>query len=159
MDGSTLDVTYVDGPFLQHATSAQPYACAYFAKRIWSLDPPLSTIGIGNDLRNWMPDTGTSSRFTPCGYIVKCTARGIVEVNMITDDGHPLKALLHEVVVPGIRRHLFSVTAFATRGHYAIVKKSEIHLIFGKKERPHLDAQEWHAYWQECNNKAYFHCA
>ncbi len=28
------------------------------------------------------------------GHIVKCTARGIVEVNMIADDDHPLKAHL-----------------------------------------------------------------
>jgi hypothetical protein len=28
------------------------------------------------------------------GHIVKCTSRGIVEVNMIADDGYPLKAHL-----------------------------------------------------------------
>ncbi len=53
-----------------------------------------------------MPDTGTSSHFEPCllvlqevedlevevadDHIVKCTAREIVEVNMIADDGQPL---------------------------------------------------------------------
>jgi hypothetical protein len=30
-----------------------------------------------------------------CGHIVKCKARGIVETNMIADDGHPLKAVQH----------------------------------------------------------------
>ncbi len=31
------------------------------------------------------------------GHIVKCTARGIVEINMIADDDHPLKAHLHHL--------------------------------------------------------------
>ncbi len=72
----------------------------------------MNTIGIGSDLRNWMPDTGASFHFTPClsdmkeveegldlgvdvadGHIVQCTARGIVEINMIADDGLTLKAL------------------------------------------------------------------
>ena len=71
------------------------------------------------------------------GHIVKCTARGIVEINMIADDGHPLKAYLHGVIyVPGLKRRLFSVTAFASRGHYAIVRKNEIQLMFGQEERP-----------------------
>ena len=103
-----------------------------------------------------MPDTGASSHFTPClldlkeveegldlgvevadGHIVKCTARGIVEINMIADDGLPFKANLHGVIyVPGLKRRLFSVTAFASRGHYAIVKKNEIQLMFGQEERP-----------------------
>jgi len=73
------------------------------------LDPPSNTIGVGSDLRNWMPDTGASFHCTPClsdmkeveegldlgvyvadGHIVQCTARGI---NMIADDGLTLKAL------------------------------------------------------------------
>ncbi len=71
-------------------------------KQAKGLDPPDSIIGIGSDLKNWMPDTVASSRFTPClldlkeveegfdlrvevadGQIVKCTARGIVEISMI----------------------------------------------------------------------------
>ncbi len=103
-----------------------------------------------------MPDTGASSHFTPClldlqeveegldlrvevadGHIVKCTARGIVEINMVADDGHPWKAHLHGVIyVAGLKRHQFSVTAFATSGHYAIVRKNEIQLMFGQEERP-----------------------
>ncbi len=46
------------------------------------------------------------------GHIVKCAARGIVEINMIADDGLPLKANLHGVIyIPGLNRHLFFVTA------------------------------------------------
>ncbi len=71
------------------------------------------------------------------GHIVKCTARGIVEVNMIADDGQSLKAHLNGVNYgPGLKRCLFSVTAFASRGHYAIVRKNEIQLMFGQEERP-----------------------
>ncbi len=37
---------------------------------------------------------------------------------MIAEDGQPLKAHLHGVIyVPGLKRRLFSVTAFASRGH------------------------------------------
>ncbi len=56
---------------------------------------------------------------------------------MIADDGLPFKANLHRVIyVPGLKRRLFSVPAFASRGHYAIVKKNEIQLMFGQEERP-----------------------
>jgi hypothetical protein len=103
-----------------------------------------------------MPDTGASSHFTPClsdmkeveegldlgvevadGHIVQCTARGLNEINMIADDGLTLKAFLHGVIyVPGLKRCLFSVTAFVSRGHYAIVRKNEIKLMFGREGRP-----------------------
>jgi hypothetical protein len=52
---------------------------------------------------------------------------------MIAEVGQPLKALLH---VTGLKRHLCSVTAFASRGHYFIVRKNEIQLMFGNEERP-----------------------
>jgi hypothetical protein len=120
-------------------------------KQAKGLDPLFHHIGIGSDLRKWMPDTGVSSHFTPClldlqevedgldsgvvvaeGNIVKCMARGIVEVNMIADDEKPLKAHLHGVMyVQGLKKCLFSVTAFASRGHYAIVRKNEVQLMFG----------------------------
>jgi hypothetical protein len=59
------------------------------------------------------------------GHIVKCTARGIVKINMIADYDHPLKAYLHGVIYfPGLKRCLISVTVFASRGHYAIVRKN-----------------------------------
>jgi hypothetical protein len=125
-------------------------------KKAKGLNPLFQHIGIELDLRNWMPDTGASSHFTPCllylqeveegldigvevadGYVVKCTARENVEINMIADDGHPLKAHLHGVIyVPGLTRCLFYVTAIAIRGHYAIVRENEIQLMFGQEERP-----------------------
>jgi hypothetical protein len=101
-------------------------------KQAKSLDSPLRSIDVGHNLRNWMPGTGASSHFTPClsdmkkveegldlgvevadGQIVKCTARWIVEINMIADDCLPLKAHLHGVInVPGLKRCLFFVTVF-----------------------------------------------
>ena len=55
---------------------------------------------------------------------------------MIADYGKHIKAILYGVIyVPGLKRCLFSVTAFANRGHNAIVKKNEIHLMFRKEER------------------------
>jgi hypothetical protein len=150
---SVPSTSYGDGLPAQCSTYVRPFVgltMLRLVKQAKGLDQPISMIGIGNGLRNWMPDTGASSHFTPClldlkeveegldfgvevadGHIVKCTARGIVEINMIADDGLPLKANLHGVIyVPGLERCLFSVTAFASRGHYAIVKKSEIQLRF-----------------------------
>ncbi len=63
--------------------------------------------------------------------------QGGLLINMIADDGLTFKANLNGVIyVPGLKRCLFSVTAFASRGHYAIVKKNEIQLMFGQEERP-----------------------
>jgi hypothetical protein len=71
------------------------------------------------------------------GNIIKCSTRGIVEINMIADYGQPLKAHIHGVIyVTGLKRCLFSVTAFASRGHYAIVMNNEIQQMFGQEERP-----------------------
>ncbi len=94
------------------------------------------------------------------GHIVKCTARGIVEINMIADDGLPFKANLHGVIyVPGLKRCLFSVTAFTSRGHYAIVKKNEIQLMWTGGKTTHLDAQEWYACCQQCHCEAIYYCS
>ena len=121
--GRALNTTYGDGPPAQRSDYVRPCAWAYYTKgvssKLWKqakgLDPQDNIIGIGSDLRNWMPDTGASSHFTPClldlkeveegldlgvevadGHIVKCTARGIVEINMIADDGLPLKLIYME---------------------------------------------------------------
>jgi hypothetical protein len=50
---------------------------------------------------------------------------------MIADDGQPLKAHLHGVIYDtGLKIFLFSVTTFASRGHYAIVRKNEMMPMF-----------------------------
>ncbi len=46
-------------------------------KQAKGLDPPISMIGIGNYLRNWMPDTGASSHFTPCLLDLKEVEEGL----------------------------------------------------------------------------------
>jgi hypothetical protein len=54
---------------------------------------------------------------------------------LIADDGQPLRAHLHGVIyVPEVKRWLFNVTAFASKGHNAIVRKSEIQQMFGQEE-------------------------
>jgi hypothetical protein len=148
---------YGEGTPVQRHAQLPLVAWAYYAKGVSTrlmkeakgLDPLYHYIGTGSDLRNWMPDTGASSHFAPClldlqeveeglnlgvevadGHTVKCTARVIVEVQ-------PLKAHLHGVIyVLGLKRCLFSVTSFASRGQYAIVRKNEIQLMFGQEERP-----------------------
>jgi hypothetical protein len=76
-------------------------------------------IDIRSDLRNWMPDTGLSSHFTPCLLDLKEVEEGL-------DLG----------CVPGLKKRIFSVSAFVSRGHYAIVRKNEIQLMFEQEERP-----------------------
>ncbi len=76
---------YGDGLLDQHRDYVQPFAWAYYAKGVskglWKqakgLDPPDSIIGIGSDLRNWMPDTGASSHFTPCLLDLKEVEEGL----------------------------------------------------------------------------------
>ena len=72
--GRALNTTYGDGPPAQRSDYVRPFAWAYYTKgvssKLWKqakgLDPQDNIIGIGSDLRNWMPDTGASSHFTPC---------------------------------------------------------------------------------------------
>jgi hypothetical protein len=70
---------YGDGKPVQHYAQLPPVAWAYYAKGVSTrlmrqakgLDPLYHYIGIGSDLRNWMPDTGVSSHFTPCYWIYR----------------------------------------------------------------------------------------
>jgi hypothetical protein len=65
---------YGDGMPVQRYAQLPPVARAYYAKGVSirlmkqakGLDPLNHYIGIGSDLRNWMPDTGASFHFTPC---------------------------------------------------------------------------------------------
>ncbi len=70
---------YGDGKTVQRYAQLPPVAWAYYAKGVSTrlmkqakgLDPLYHYIGIGSDLRNWMPDTGASSHFTPCYWIYR----------------------------------------------------------------------------------------
>jgi len=71
------------------------------------------------------------------GHIIKCTTHGVIVISMVNDEGLPLKATLHDVIyVPGLKRHLFSVTACANREHFTVLCCSEIPLMFGMQEHP-----------------------
>jgi hypothetical protein len=77
MYGSAPSTRYGEGLPAQRSTYVQPFAWAYYAKGVSiklvkqakGLDPPISMIGIGHDLRKWMPDTGASSHVTHVNWI------------------------------------------------------------------------------------------
>jgi hypothetical protein len=65
---------YGDGVPAQHYAELLLFVWVYYAKGVSTrlmkqakgMDPIFQHIGIGSDLRNWMPDTGASSHFTSC---------------------------------------------------------------------------------------------
>jgi hypothetical protein len=71
---STPCEEYGDGTPVQHYAQLPPVAWVYYTKGVSTrlitqakgLDPFYHYIGIGSDLKNWMPDTCASSHFTPC---------------------------------------------------------------------------------------------
>jgi hypothetical protein len=55
-------------------------------------------------------------------HIIKYSVTGKIQLRMLDDNGAPLEAVLHDVMyVPGLSRHLFSITRFAKRGHFAMI--------------------------------------
>jgi hypothetical protein len=61
---------YGDGIPVQHYAEPPPFGWAYYGKNVSiSLTKQakgFQCIGIGSVPRNWIPDTGASSHFTPC---------------------------------------------------------------------------------------------
>jgi hypothetical protein len=71
------------------------------------------------------------------GHIIKCTTTGNIHISMQDDNGNPFTAVLSEVMyVPGLSRHLFSITQFAQHGHRAIVQEHGTTLLFGPRHLP-----------------------
>jgi hypothetical protein len=56
-------------------------------KQAKGLEHPSHCIDIGSDLRNWMPDTGASSHFTPCLLDLKEVEEGL-NLGIEVADGH-----------------------------------------------------------------------
>ncbi len=95
---------------------------------------------------NLEQDSGSTAHITPCHadlfdaedgqnlgvqvadvHIIKCTTTGKVRINMKDDNGHDLKAVLHEVMyVPGLNKRLLSLTKFADHGHYSKITKGAV---------------------------------
>ena len=51
------------------------------------------------------------------------------------DDSKEMVAILTDVIyVPGLSRHLFSITRFADHGHYAVIRKHGVSLHFGEAD-------------------------
>jgi hypothetical protein len=72
--------------------------------------------------------------------------QGVVEINMIANDGLPFKANLHGVIyIPGLKRRQFSVTAFASRVHYAIVKRIVPENVKQQSQKKRIDLELAHA--------------
>ena len=58
-------------------------------------------------------------------------------LHMVDNNGNPLQAILYDVMyVPGLSRHLFSVTNFAKYGHYATICNGHTTLYFGPQASP-----------------------
>ncbi len=89
--------------------------------RVWTGTGGPSTLGMVTDYQPSVPPT--------YGRLPGLTMLRVYPVNC----GNKLHGVIY---VPGLKRRLFSVTAFASRGHYAIVKKIKIQLMFGQEERP-----------------------
>ncbi len=93
--GSAPYTSYSDGLPVQHSAKVEQFAWAYYAKGVSThlvkqskgLDPPISSIGIGHELRHWMPDTGAFSHFTSCLLDMKEVEEGL-DLGVEVADGH-----------------------------------------------------------------------
>jgi len=119
-------------------------------------DPTIQEIGDPRNLNNYLPDSGATQHMTPCladlvdtgegqklgvevadGHIIKCTTTGNTRISMQDDNGNPFNATLSEVMdIPGLSRHLFSITQFAQHGHRALVQEHGTTLWFGPRNLP-----------------------
>ncbi len=63
------------------------------------------------------------------GHVIKHSVTGNIKISMQDDNENWLNATLKEVMyVPGLSRHLFSVTKFAQHGHHAIIMEQRCFL-------------------------------
>jgi hypothetical protein len=95
--------------------------------------------GPGDDLRNWLPDSGATAHFTPVredlseirpcdisitvadGQVIYATEVGIVCINLWSDQGERLELTLRDVYfVPGLDRRLFSIPAFTDNPRFLV---------------------------------------
>ena len=106
------------------------------------------------NLCNWLPDSGASSHMTPHladlvymeeelnlgvqaadGNMIKCTAWGLVTIDMTDDDnGFPMPVQLYDVIyIPGLKH---PVTKFVNKEHFTVLRWNEFKLMFGAQEHP-----------------------
>lgn len=71
------------------------------------------------------------------GHIIKCNSKDKIWIRMSDKNGNTLHADLHGwIFVPGLNRHLFSITKFVENGHRATFQKHTITVYFGLNKFP-----------------------
>ncbi len=113
-------------------------------------DPSIAKIGDPADLNNYLPESGATQHMTPHlanlveavegqnlgvevsdGHVIKCTTTGKIKIRMLDDNRTNLEVTLTDIrYVPGLIRHLFSVSKFACHGFHAMIKKNATTLYF-----------------------------
>jgi hypothetical protein len=103
----------------------------------------MDEIGEPCDLSNLLPDSGATQEGQNLGveaadgHIIKCSTTGKIQLQMTDNNGNPLDAVLHDVMyVPGLSRHLFSITRFAKHSHYATIHYGSTTLYFCPQQSP-----------------------
>ena len=122
----------------------------FYHQKWWKLHPSEEQHPPQDDFRNYIPDSGATSHFTPVeadlddaidcrvpiiladGNTVYATRIGYSKINFITDQGNPCTLhLVHVHYVPGLNHRLFSLQAFTRHTNYrAEIKESNTTLIF-----------------------------
>jgi translation initiation factor IF-1 len=113
-------------------------------------DPTTKQIGDPRDIQNYLINSGATQHMTTRyadleevikgsnlrvevadAHIIKCPATGKIRSNMLDDNGNQLDIKLHDVMyVPGLSKHLFSITCFVHHGHHATFTKGTTILKF-----------------------------
>jgi hypothetical protein len=119
-------------------------------------DPTIEEIGDPCNLANYLPDSGATKHMTPRradlfevveghnlgvevanGHVITCSMMGKIQLHMTDDNGDTLEAVLHDIMyLPGLSRRLFSITWFATHGHFAAIQNGSTTLYFGRQQSP-----------------------
>jgi transposase InsO family protein len=90
--------------------------------------------GFKDDFENLtpLPDGSTCTVRGPGDSSFACALAGTVRLKLATDTGNHIHAVLQDTIyVPGLKRRLFSVGAYAKNGHGACFKGGEGFLKFG----------------------------
>ncbi len=115
--------------------------------------PSLEEIGNPANLNSYLPGSGATQHMTSQwddlydavegqklrvevadGHIIHCSTTSKVHISMTEDNGNPLEAKLHGCMyVPGLSRHLFSITKFANNGHRATITRMQSLFTLGPR--------------------------
>jgi hypothetical protein len=122
----------------------------FYHQKWWKLHPKTDPLPPQDDFRNYIPDSGATSHFTPVesdlvdpidcqvpvsladGNTVYATKIGFSKINFVTDQGRSSTLHLANVhFVPHLNHRLFSLQAFTRHtDHKAEIKDSNTKLVF-----------------------------